>query len=107
EEQAIGQHLGEGVGELLEAQFMENLVAKNLEKRIELALAVFPLLAHQFFAEIVAEQLAAGRERKRQLLRPTDAFGCGREETVEQARDRRDAISVRPEARIFEISRMA
>ena len=65
EKQAVGQHLREGVGEFLQRQFVKHLIAENLEQTVESALLVIAFLPDQFLAEIVAQQLAARRERQR------------------------------------------
>ena len=75
QEQAIGQHLRERIGELLERQLMEHLVVKNLVEAVEAPLPVLALLAHQLLAEIIAQQPAAHGERQGKLLRSPDAFG--------------------------------
>jgi hypothetical protein len=54
---------------------MENLVTKNQVKSIEASLFVLALLAHQFLAEIIAQEPAAHGKGERKLLRAADAFG--------------------------------
>ena len=107
QEQPVGQHLREGVGEFLERQFMEDLVAKDLKKPEKPSFLVVPLLPHQLLAEVVAQQLAARGESQCELLRPSDPFGRGRKEALQQFRDRGNALLAQPKSGVFEVCRVA
>ena len=86
---------------------MKNLVTENLEKAVETLFLVLPLLPDQFLTEVVTEKPAAGRERKRQLLRSADALGSAGKEAGEELRDRLDAILAQAKLAIFEVGPLA
>ena len=91
----------------LQRQFVEYLIAEDLEQPVKPPLLVLSLLPDQFLAEIIAQQAGCGCERQRELLRPADAFRRGREESLQQLRDRLDAILAQSEFRLFEVRRVA
>jgi hypothetical protein len=67
---AIGEHLREGVRELLHRELVEHLLAENVVKAVQPPLRPRLLLPDQLLDEVVAQELRAGCQRQRELLRP-------------------------------------
>ena len=97
----------ERVREFRYCQFVEYLVAEDLEKPVKFSFLVLPFLAYQFLTQIIVQQLAARCERHRKLLRAPGAFRRRRKEALQQLTDCLDAILVQLEFSDFEIGGMA
>ena len=107
EKEAVGQHLRKRIRELLQRQLVEHLIAEDLKQPVQPALRVLPLLAHQLLAQIVAQQLAAGSQRQRQLLRAVDVRRRRRKERLQQLADGRDPVLAQPKLRVLEVGQVA
>jgi len=69
-----------------------NLIAEGLVEAEKSSFLKLAVLSDQLLSQIIPQQPAASGKCERQLLRTSDALRRGREEAVEESRDRRDAV---------------
>ena len=63
---------------------MEDLVAEDFVKPVELELAMFFFLAAKLLIEEIAKEVGSRSQRQSQLFRSTDPFRRSREEAAQQ-----------------------
>ncbi len=92
QEQPVGQHLGEGVGKLLDREFVKNLLAEHLVEPEQAPLAMLRLLPDKLAGEEVAQEPGARGERQGKFFGASDALRGHREEAGDQFAGGFDAL---------------